>query len=500
MQNSSWTLKPGSRSVFGVRSDLTVTGWRRVLVEAPRASRLEGRPGTYWLAVASVSIGAFMGQLDASIVSLAYPTIRHDFHAGIDAVQWVGLSYLLTLGALLVPVGQLADNAGRKLLYVWGFALFAVASVLCAAAPSLLALDGFRALQGVGAAMLQANSVAIIALAVPASRLGKALGFQGTAQALGLALGPPLGGFLIAAAGWRLIFLLNAPIGLLGITAALLFISPSGQQQPRHRLDILGVTLLAPALAALLIALSLGERLRWTSTTILALLTLAATATTCFVRHEHRSDNPLVDPRLFAHGRFRIALTTGTLAYVVLYGFLFITPFYLEADRHLKPATAGLLLLALSAALAAVTPIAGHLTDRYGAKRPTLAGITLATAAAATLVATSRHTTSLLALGAELALLGAGLGLFIPANNTQVMQSAPAAQTGSASGILNTARTLGIALGLTLTTITWTATRNSYTAATALLAIIALSTMTLASNRSPTAGGARAKTDQTSSR
>ena len=164
--------------------------------------------------MAAVCVGAFMGQLDASIVTVALPTLQHTFGVSVGAVTWVGLSYLLVLVATVIAVGRFADMWGRKLLYVYGFLLFTVASALCGFAPDLAALCGFRALQAVGAAMLQANSLAIIVLVVPARSLGRAIGLQGAAQALGLALGPTIGGLLLAAGGWRLIFFVNVPFGL----------------------------------------------------------------------------------------------------------------------------------------------------------------------------------------------------------------------------------------------------------------------------------------------
>ena len=174
--------------------------------------------------MAAVCVGAFMGQLDASIVTVALPTLQHTFDASVGAVTWVGLSYLLVLVATVTAVGRFADMWGRKLLYVYGFVIFTVASALCGLAPDLGALCGFRALQAVGAAMLQANSLAIIVLVVPAASLGRAIGLQGAAQALGLALGPTIGGLLLAAGGWRLIFFVNVPFGLFGAVAAVLLV------------------------------------------------------------------------------------------------------------------------------------------------------------------------------------------------------------------------------------------------------------------------------------
>ena len=159
----------------------------RWLVEAPRPEWIRARPNAHILVVATVCIGAFMGQLDASIVTVAFPTLQRAFHASVASVTWVGLSYLVVLVAGVTAVGRLADMVGRKLLYTYGFVVFIIGSALCAAAPNLVTLDAFRVLQAAGAAMLQANSVAIIYLAMPREKLGRAIGVQGAAQALGLA-------------------------------------------------------------------------------------------------------------------------------------------------------------------------------------------------------------------------------------------------------------------------------------------------------------------------
>ena len=161
--------------------------------EPARPQWVRRRSGAHWLVVATVCVGAFMGQLDASIVTVAFPTLQRNFDAGGGSVEWVALSYLLVLVCAVTAVGQFADMAGRKLLYTYGFAVFTLASVACGLAPNLLALDGFRVVQALGAAMLQANSVALIATAMPPGKLGRGIGVQGAAQALGLALGPTVG-------------------------------------------------------------------------------------------------------------------------------------------------------------------------------------------------------------------------------------------------------------------------------------------------------------------
>jgi MFS family permease len=166
-----------------------------------------------------VCFGAFMGQLDASIVTITFPAMEHDFGVTVAAVQWVSLAYLLGLVGMLAPAGRLGDAAGRKLVYTYGFAVFSAASAACALAPSLGALVGLRLLQAVGAAMLQANSVALVTTSAPKARMRFALGIQAGAQAIGLALGPTLGGLLTATAGWRAVYWVNVPVGVVAVIA-----------------------------------------------------------------------------------------------------------------------------------------------------------------------------------------------------------------------------------------------------------------------------------------
>ena len=240
-------------------------------MEPPRPEWLRARPNAHIFVLATVCIGAFMGQLDASIVTVALPTLQRTFHASVASVTWVGLSYLIVLVAGVAALGRLSDMVGRKLLYCYGFIVFIVGSALCGLAPSLVTLDGFRVLQGVGAAMLQANSVAIIVLALPREKLGRGIGIQGAAQALGLALGPTIGGLLISLGGWRLIFFVNVPVGIAGVVMAWYLIPRSRHLQQRVPFDWPGLVLFVPAVAALLSAVSFGNTAGWTSLTIIGL-------------------------------------------------------------------------------------------------------------------------------------------------------------------------------------------------------------------------------------
>jgi MFS family permease len=327
-----------------------------------------------------------MGQLDVSIVTLALPHIGAGLHAGPAAVRWVALSYLLILTATLIAVGYLADRLGRKLLYTYGFAVFTVGSALCGLAPDLGWLIGARLLQGLGAAMLQANSVALIAATLPRRELARGIGIQGAAQASGLALGPVLGGLLLALGGWRLIFLVNLPAGLLGLALSRYLL-------PRTRFT----------------PLRAKREVRWERSTL------------------------------------ALGLFGAGAAYLVMFGVLYVIPYYLAAS-HVPVALAGLQLAALPVALGIVAPLAGRRAERIEPR--TLAGGGLLLCALGLLELAIYHGAAGRTLG--LALAGAGLGAFIPVNSAGVMNAAPRERAGALSGILNTTRGLGTALGVAM--------------------------------------------------
>ena len=432
----------------------STTGWHRLLTEPARPRRIAERPGAHWYAVAAVCIGAFMGQLDASIVTLAFPTMERDLHATVGAVQWVGLAYLLTLVATLTAVGRYADMAGRKLLYTYGFVVFIVGSALCGFAPDLPMLIGFRVLQAVGAAMLQANSVAIITAAVPADQLGRGIGIQGAAQALGLALGPAIGGVLISLGGWQLIFLVNVPVGIVATGLAWVLIPRSRHLSERATFDWLGLGLFAPVGVALMLALSLGGQFGWASPFELAMIVAVVVFTLAFLRREKRAAAPMVDLALLRIRAFWLGLVSGWLIYLVIFGVLFVVPYLLELGLHRSAAQAGVELLAMPLAIGISAPLAGRLADRTGARPLLLAGMALSTAG---LVAMAFAHDSLPVLVVELLATGAGLGLSTAPNNAATMGAIPRTSSGVGSGLLNMARGLGTALGLALTGLVFTA-------------------------------------------
>jgi EmrB/QacA subfamily drug resistance transporter len=358
------------------------------------------------------------------------------------------LSYLLVLVATVAAVGRFADMWGHKLLYVYGFGIFIVGSAVCGLAPNLGTLIAFRALQAVGAALLQANSVAIIVLAVPKSSLGKAIGIQGAAQAIGLALGPTVGGFLLAAGGWRFIFFVNVPFGLLGMVAGWLLVPRSRHLQTRVRFDWTGLALFFPAVVAVFSAVSFGNSKGWTSPVIHGLFGIGIALTFMFIRREGRCSEPMLDLGLFRRSRFSAGIASGMLSYLVMFGVLFLVPFYLERGLHLGSGRVGLELMAMPLALGFTAPVAGRLADRLGARLLTAGGMATVAGGLLLLGVFRPPTPQFLLL---LAVVGIGLGLFTPPNNAAIMGSVPRNQSGLASGVLNMTRGMGTALGLALT-------------------------------------------------
>src|SRR6185437_16172612 len=264
-----------------------------LLIERPRPARIRQSRRGWWLAIAAVCLGAFMGQLDASIAVLTYPALEERFHAPAAAVEWVSLGYLLTLIALLVPAGRLADAHGRKLFYLYGFLVFTLASAACGLAPTLSALIGFRLVQAIGAAALQANSVALVATSAPRGRLRAALGVQAGAQAVGLALGPTLGAVIVTGLGWRWVFLLNVPVGVVALIAGNFFLPRTRNRTAVDRFDWPGFALLAASSTALLLAISAASGLELSVVEAAALFVIAVTASLAFARRLSHAASPL---------------------------------------------------------------------------------------------------------------------------------------------------------------------------------------------------------------
>jgi MFS family permease len=424
---------------------------RTLTTEQPRPAAIRDWRRGWWLAIATVCFGAFMGQLDASIATLTYPALRTGFHTSLASVEWVSLAYLLTLVALLVPVGRLSDARGRKLMYLYGFVIFTAASAACGLAPSLATLVAFRVVQAFGAALLQANSIALVTTSAPREKMRAALGVQAGAQALGLALGPTLGGIIVSTLGWRWVFFVNVPVGIVAVVAGHFLLPRTRTHTPATGFDWTGLALLATSTTALLFALSATSGLDLPAAVTLGLFTLAVAGGTGFARRIGRAAHPLIDPALLRTRSIRAGLAGALGGYLVLFGPLVLIPIVLT-DSGMSLSAAGLVLTALPAGFAAAA-LAGDrlLPAGWSDRRRALIGSALALGATAAMIPVPMTTLWLVPL---LAALGLGLGVFTPANNTLIMAAIPVQAAGTGGGLVNMTRGLGTALGVALVTLT----------------------------------------------
>jgi EmrB/QacA subfamily drug resistance transporter len=419
----------------------------RGLPEPAPAQFFERRAAYPWFVVGTVCIGAFIGQLDASIVQLAMPSFEDAFDAPLDAASWVAVAYVLAFAAVLPAFARLAEIGGRKTLYLCGFALFGLFSALCGLAPSLPLLIAFRVAQGIGGSMLGANSVVILVAATGPARRGKALGIMAAAQAVGLSLGPTLGGVLLAISGWRSIFWVTVPFAVLGGALGWLIVPKTTAFAKDRRFDATGAALLIPALVTLLVTIT--EWRAWGLTA--PLLSCAAAGPILlglFIWRESRAPAPLIDLRLFKSAAFSAGCVGVLVSYAMLYGMFFAMSFALIRGYHDPVFVAGLRLTVVPVALGLVAPFSGALAD----KRPRLVmggGMALCLAAALALIALLTGTPeSLLGVMAALAAFGAGLGLYIAPNNSATIGAAPAEKSGVAGGLLNLLRVFGTGVGV----------------------------------------------------
>ena len=390
----------------------------------------------------SLSLSMLLSSLDTSIANVALPTLAQAFTASFQEVQWVVLSYLLVITTLIVSVGRLGDLVGRRRLLLAGIILFTGASALCGGAPTLWLLIAGRTVQGLGGAIMMALTMAMVGETVPKGRTGSAMGLLGTMSAVGTALGPSLGGVLIAGFGWRAIFLVNVPLGILTFLLARRSL-PADRRKPKTTqagFDKVGTLLLALTLATYALAVTVGSG--GFGSLNLALLLAAVVGAGLFVLAEARAVSPLIRLAMFRDPVLSASLAISVLVATVVTTTLVVGPFYLSRALGLDAVRVGLALSIgpLVAALIAVP--AGRLADRFGAQHMTILGL-IVMAVGSLILSLLPATFGIIGYIAPIAVITAGYGLFQTANNTAVMTDISADQRGVISGLLNLSRNLG---------------------------------------------------------
>jgi EmrB/QacA subfamily drug resistance transporter len=434
---------PGPGSIRALR-DAVLEGR-----EPPPLQAVARLPSYRWFVVGTVCIGAFMGQVDASMTQMLLPRLERDFAAPLSTVSWVAVAYILTMASFMPIFGRLADMIGRKLLYTGAFVVFVIGSALCGFAPDLPTLIAFRILQGIGAALLTANSIAIVVLAAGPGERGRALGLQSAAQAIGLGAGPAVGGLILDTLGWHWAFWINVPFGLAGAVLGWLVLPQTRHLHGGGRFDWAGALLIAPALTAVIAVLNQGHAWGWTSPAFIGCVAAAIVFLALFVRAERRAASPLIDFVLLRQGSFLTGNLANFLSYAMLFGVFFLVPFFLVRVYQDSELVAGLRLSIIPVMLGLLAPIGGMLYDRFGARAATASGMAICVAGLAVLYVfldgSAAHM-PLVMLG--LAIFGVGQGLFISPNSSSIMATAPEELTGEAGSLLNLVRFLGISAGI----------------------------------------------------
>ncbi|HMJ42469.1 MAG TPA: MFS transporter [Pseudolabrys sp.] len=402
-------------------------------------------PSIRW-ALASLSLSMLLSSLGTSIVNVGLPVLAQAFNASFQEVQWIVVAYLLAITTLIVSVGRLGDIIGRRRLLLAGILLFTAASVLCGVAPTLWLLIAARAAQGLGAAIMMALTMAFVGETVPKAKTGSAMGLLATMSAVGTALGPSLGGVLIDALGWRAMFLVNVPLGLLTFLLAYRFLPADRRvaKTDRAGFDTIGTLLLALTLGAYALAMTMGRGSFGPLN--VALLLAAVFGAGLFVFAETRAASPLIRLAMFRDRGLSASLVMSALVSTVVMATLVVGPFYLSRGLGLEAMFVGLVLSVgpLVAALAGVP--AGRIADRFGAPRTAIVGLT-GMAAGCFILSMVPAAFGIPGYIAPVAILTIGYALFQTANNTAVMADVAADRRGVISGLLNLSRNLGLITG-----------------------------------------------------
>jgi DHA2 family methylenomycin A resistance protein-like MFS transporter len=401
------------------------------------------------LTLAAMSLGYGVVQLDVTIVNTALNSIGVSLGGGVAELQWVVSAYTIAFAAFILTAGALGDRIGARRVFIAGFAIFTGASVACALAPNAVVLITARAVQGLGAAILVPNSLALLSHAYPDEReRGRAMGIWAAGASLALTSGPLFGGGLIALVGWRSIFLVNLPIGLTGVWLSTRYATET-TRSPQRKLDLPGQIAAIAALGCLAGAVIEGGSLGWSHPFVIAVFVTSATFAMLFVLQERRAPQPMLPLLLFAHRLFALTALVGLLVNVAFYGLIFVFSLYFQRVNGLSPFATGLAFLPMMGVVLPVNLVAPRVAERVGATATISLGAALAAFGCLTLLGLEAET-SYAEIGAQLMVIGAGLGLLVPPLTSTLLGSIEKSRSGIAAGVLNSTRQTGSVLGVAL--------------------------------------------------
>src|ERR1700722_15726866 len=420
---------------------------------AADALRFERKPArsslSTSLTLAAMSPRYGVVQLDVTIVNTALNAIGTSLGGGVAELQWVVSAYTIAFAAFILTAGALGDRIGAKRVFMAGFAIFTAASVACALSPSATLLIAARAAQGIGAAILVPNSLALLSHAYPDEKgRGRAVGIWAAGASMALIAGPLVGGALIALVGWRSIFLVNLPIGLAGLWLSWRYASETTRSRERE-IDLPGQLAAIAALGCLAAAIIEGGVLGWSHPFVIAGFVASAVLALLFVGQERRAAQPMLPLSLFGHRLFALTSLVGLLVNVAFYGLIFVFSLYFQRVNGLSPLSTGLAFLPMMGAVLPVNLVAARVSERVGAPAAIASGAVLSALGCLALLGIGPGT-SYGAIGAQLTIIGAGLGLLVPPLTSTLLGSVEKSRSGIAAGVLNATRQTGSVLGVAL--------------------------------------------------
>src|SRR5947208_6394960 len=402
-----------------------------------------------WWTLGALSFALFMIMLDNTIVNVALPAIKSDLGIGTSELEWVVTAYALTFAVLLLTGGKLGDLYGRRLIFTIGLVVFTLSSLACGLSSSATELIAARAVQGVGSALMMPATLSIISATFAARERGTAIGIWAGVSAMALAIGPLLGGVITEHISWNWIFYVNVPIGILGVVASIVVVPESKDTSREQKLDLPGLLSSSIGLLALVYALIEAHKYGWTSGTIIGLFAIAAAALAAFVLLEQRQRLPMLDLSLFRNGTFTGANLVAILVTLAMFGIFVFFPIYMQRYLGWSPIQAGAALLPWTILIVIFAPIAGKLSDRVGSRWLMAAGMTTV-GLCCVVLSTVSVGSSFWRLLPGFILGGLGMSFVMTPMSAAVMGAAPAEKAGVASGVLNTFRQVGVALGIAI--------------------------------------------------
>ena len=431
---------------------------------AARAAPGTDRDGRYkWLAFGVLAVGLFASVSDHGSVNVALPTIADHYLTDLPTAQWVIVGYALTISALLVPMGRLSDIVGRKRVYIAGFTIFVICGVLAGLSPNVLTLILAKVLQGVGAAMTQGTSMAMLLSAFPNEERGKALGLQMSVVGTGGIAGPALGGMLVSMLGWRSVFFGGAALGVVAVVAGIVVLEAhraTARDGERDSFDWIGAGLSTALLVTFLLGMTLGPRYGWLSPTAFAALFAFLGLLALFVWWELRVESPMMELRLFRRRLFTLGVSASFTSFLGMSSIRFLMPFYLQAVKGYSPGQVGLIIVPSALCMAVLGPLSGRLSDRYGWRLFNVGGLLLS-AAGLFILSTITVDSPLALVMSAMVLQSMGIGTFNAPNNSSILSTVEQSRYGTLSGFLNLVRNSANVTGIALVTAIVTASMAS---------------------------------------